>query len=132
MAPYELVPDGKGGWKMDLGVDSRLVDQFAMAPDRLEEILQRGSWLVLAFAVWSGPDLEAVTTAVAVARERTNLKVGIRPFDDFAEFDKWCPTEEQTTRSPIWLLLSDGQVVRRLVGSASIDDVVGFVGDVAD
>jgi hypothetical protein len=119
---YELVPSGPGRWAIDLGNDADTAAPLEMAPDKLEPELTAGKWLILAFAVWSGPDHAAIRSAVEVGREE-RIRVGIRPFDEFSEFAAWCPDVHTGTRSPVWLLLQDGQVVRSAAGLLSKERV---------
>lgn len=99
-----------------------------MAPDELEPELQSGSWLILAFALWSAPDLRAICTAATVSRKQV-AQVAVRPFDDFTEFATWCPDAPIDTRSPVWLLLRGGRVVRTAVGPLDEAAVIELLGD---
>jgi hypothetical protein len=89
-----------------------------MAPVKREPVLDRGTWLILLFAVWSAPDREQIATLMEIDQQLTkDLQFGVRPFDDRLEFRSWCPTLSDEWGSPIWLLLRDGEVAGKLVGT---------------
>src|SRR4051812_3786304 len=81
------------------------------APISREPELDTDTWLVMCFAAWSVPDIQAIQTALDVARHfNGRLKLGVRPFDTQEEHAAWCPTIEDETGSPVWVLLRDGMV----------------------
>lgn len=96
------------------------VDFLRQAPDALEPELARNRWLVMAWAVWSGPDRRAVQEAIAFAGRMRPLqseacRVAIRPFDRAEEFAPWCKVEVPET-GPHWLLLENGRLVEDRIG----------------
>jgi len=124
---YPLVEDADGRTTVDLGENATEMTALRMAPAETETLLRSGRWLVLGFAVWSGPDREAIEVAISASKRLGSARVAVRPFDDHAEFAVWCPGAPQTTRSPIWLLLRDGEFVASRIGTAAVDEIVSFV-----
>ena len=97
------------------------------APDAREPMLAEGTWLVLGFAVWSVPDRQAIDVALSAAQAfRGNLLLGVRPFDDHAEFETWSEAQERAG-SPVWLLLRAGTLLSERMGQISVDDLVGWI-----
>jgi uncharacterized protein (TIGR02996 family) len=97
------------------------VEFLRQASDALEPYIAVGRWLVLAWAVWSGPDRRAVQEAIAFADRYYPLPAGecnvaIRPFDAEDEFRTWCPVEVPSA-SPHWLLLDAGRLVEDRIGN---------------
>jgi hypothetical protein len=102
---------------------------LAMAPSALEEELGAGRWLVLVFAVWSSPDRAAIDLLVEHRDQlRSDLHVGVRPFDSHAELDGWCPTVDERHRSPLWLLLVDGQLEDSRTGAIEAGELLAWLG----
>lgn len=101
-----------------------------MTPKCIEPMLTKGKWLVLAFAVWSAPDRQAIAIALSLAqRLAKRVQVGIRPFDEFKEIQPWCPDMRSTTHSPIWFLLDDGRPVAQREGMLSEAEAERWVRD---
>ena len=95
-----------------------------VAPEARETKLDNGFWLVMAFAVWSVPDVLAIQTALdAAKRYDGKIKLGLRPFDEFEEFDTWIPTSGAGT-SPSWFLLLEGRKCWEHLGLITVDDLV--------
>jgi uncharacterized protein (TIGR02996 family) len=93
-----------------------LMDLLRPAAESAEPFLLRGRWLVLCHAIWSSPDRETLHRLVALHRmRRLPVGVAVRPFDAFEEFETWCAVRE-TSRSPIWLILEDGELVETVIG----------------
>jgi hypothetical protein len=95
------------------------------APPAREPALDAGTWLVMAFAIWSVPDQKAIQVALdAAQRFGGKLKLGLRPYHDPQELDTWYPGREDDGRSPLWLLLDDGKVRMRRSGPVTVDELV--------
>jgi hypothetical protein len=95
------------------------------APAGREPELDAGLWLVLTFATWSVPDVNAVQTALDVAKHfEGTLKLGLRPFDYPEEHAAWCGDLAGEDASPLWVLLRDGRLCMKLAGSATPEDMV--------
>jgi hypothetical protein len=124
---FRLIVDASGRTIVDLGEDVDDVTALAMAPAEMETVLRSGRWVVLGFAVWSGPDRAAIDVAIGAAGQLSTARVAVRPFDDFAEFAAWCPGTPETTRSPVWLVLLDGVLIGARSGPTAIDGIVSFV-----
>jgi hypothetical protein len=101
-----------------------------MAPVEREPELNSGLWLVLVFAVWSGPDRTAVDTALSVAKEfRGEVRLGIRPFDKAEEALAWCPELKLRRTSPIWLILNNGKLERATFGPQTVEQLRAMIHD---
>ena len=107
--------------------DGRAVLQFAdepaychaleSAPRAREAMLDKGRWLVVAFARWSKPDIGAIQTALdAVRRFRGAVQLGARPYDDVEEHRAWLPEFTGSPESPLWVLLENGAVTFQATG----------------
>ncbi|CAH1388057.1 hypothetical protein [Candidatus Nitrotoga sp. M5] len=106
---------------------------LGVAPSAREPELNKGNWLVMAFAVWSTPDNLAIQTALDVAKRfGGKLNLGLRPFDDSEEFSAWCPDIEDDEQSPLWVLLRDGEVCMKRSGILTVDELVELIGDACD
>ena len=76
------------------------VHALKMAPELIEPELRVGLWLVMAVAVWNGPAIRNIEAAVACTKDHAGaFELGVRPFDDYEEFDKWWPSAEAPARS---------------------------------
>ncbi len=84
-----------------------------MAPTKIEDALLRGDWLVLCFAVWSGPDIEAIGLAMSELCQYGSVSVGIRPFLEYSETQAWCSEVNSDFGSPMWLFFRDGRLLRQ-------------------
>ena len=118
----------------DLGYQVVLHDAFEwcypleMAPDGREPELNSGDWLVLLFAVWSGPDLDCIRAVLdAAGLIGRSVSVGIRPYDDSSEARTWIPEVQELRGSPIWVLIRDGAIRWIDVGRLTVDEIVGMV-----
>jgi hypothetical protein len=128
---YERKADGEIA--LVLTGEPNYIVALTMAPDELEPELRYGSWILLAFAIWSGPDRIAVGDAISLAKALAGgVRLGIRPFDDHAEFSRWCPQVNEKHASPIWLVLRDGLLIRErvgVIGSEQFEDLVRAASD---
>ena len=87
--PFRLRRRHDGRYDVDLTHSGAHGVALLSRPPDLEPRLHKGSWLVLAFAAWSGPDRLAVPIALAVAAGHPGFDVAIRPYDRAAEFATW-------------------------------------------
>jgi hypothetical protein len=98
------------------------------APSAREPELETGVWLVMAFAVWSVPDNAAVQTALdAAKRFGGKVNLGVRPYDDWQELSALCSGVEEDGHSPLWLLLSNGEVRMKRKGVLTVDELVEMI-----
>jgi hypothetical protein len=98
-----------------------------MAPSSREPMLSEGDWVVLLFAVWSGPDRDAIAAALDAATSfRVGVRLGVRPFDKHSETGHWCPEWQQTPGSPVWLFFHDGKLVHQEIGLLSTHELVSL------
>lgn len=126
------------------------VHALEMAPARRESILDRGNWIVLAFAVWSKSDLQSIARAIEFAKSLNGrLNLGLRPFEFAEEFVPWCEldvdnssfrqisSEERnsqivinivvaTGKTPIWLCLRNGVILGEHRGLLDDDGLQRF------
>jgi uncharacterized protein (TIGR02996 family) len=94
-----------------------LVDLLRQSPRAIEPFLLRGRWLILCWAVWSEPDRRtAHLLGILHRNRRLPIQVGIRPFDEFDEFETWCNPQTLSGTSPIWLVFEDGSLTHEEVG----------------
>ncbi|MBN9561711.1 MAG: hypothetical protein J0H14_13430 [Alphaproteobacteria bacterium] len=98
------------------------------APTAREPELDRGWWLVMVFATWSAHDVAAIQTALDVAKHFCgDIKLGLRPFDLAEEHAAWCPTLGDERRSPLWLLLHDGDIRMSRGGLLTTDALIAGI-----
>jgi hypothetical protein len=82
----------------------------------------------MAFATWSVPDVEAIQTALDVARHfGGKVKLGLRPFDNPEELGAWCPGLEIDGNGPLWVLLRDGQVCLKRQGFFTVHALINEI-----
>ncbi len=93
-----------------------------MAPPDREPELKRCEWLVLAFAIWSGPDQAQIAIASSIAFEFPWLSVGVRPFDEFTEFEHWLPLPVRF-KSPVWVRISSGTDLWHFTRSVTLEEM---------
>ncbi|MBN9520215.1 hypothetical protein J0H58_17075 [bacterium] len=95
-----------------------------MAPTRREPGLDRGNWLVMTFHVSDTNGTRAIPEAVRVARRLgSRVAVGVRPCFYQEEADTWAGGWGDDPNTPLWLVLRDGQEVRRERGPLTADDI---------
>jgi hypothetical protein len=98
------------------------------APRAREPELDQGTWLVLCFAGWSGPDVAAVQVALdAAKRMGGRLNLGVRPYDYREEHAAWCTEIKDQRGSPIWVLLHNGDVLWWRTGELTVEDLVAAI-----
>ncbi|MDP1681562.1 MAG: hypothetical protein Q8L39_07275 [Burkholderiales bacterium] len=89
---YKVTRDQVGCPRITLTGESAYSHALDAAPSAREPELNTGNWLVMAFAVWSIPDILAIQTALDVAKRFSGkLNLGLRPFDYPEELGAWCP-----------------------------------------
>jgi hypothetical protein len=87
-----------------------------------------GQWLLMAFAVWSAPDVAAVQVALDLARSLGGkLNLGLRPYDDLDELREWYPGITLEGNGPFWILLRDGVVCQYRTGIFTTDELRGAI-----
>lgn len=100
-----------------------------MAPSASEPELSRGTWLVLVFAVWSGPDIGQIRVLLDIAEHsQSPLLYAARPFDDRTELVRWCPDARETWSSPVWLVLANGRLLGQIEGVRRSDELRRWYG----
>jgi len=130
MTSFTLEQQEDGRYTVELGDGADLVVPLQMRPRSLEAELRTGRWLVLAFAVWSGPDRDAIATVLQVAKASSHqAKIAVRPFDSHDEFNRWCPSVTERFGSPVWLLLEDGNLIAERSGAQSLEELRALLED---
>jgi len=98
-------------------------------PDRIEDQLLEGRWIVLSFPTWSPHGIFVLAEFLEIARAHVagDLHFGIRSYDDEPEFDSWCPEVNRMRRNsggyPFWIFFRGGEVVNILRPPLSRDDL---------
>lgn len=135
-------------WEVVLSDEPSYIHALKMAPEAMEPELESGTWLVVAFPVWSAPVRHSVLAAVACAKlYNGKFHLGVRPFDSHEEMSRWWPAGDipagggvsltvqddphrrevhittDTITDPAWLVLKDGQVVYRGGGPRSAEQL---------
>ena len=130
--PYRVHRDERGKPSIELIDEPACCHALAAdAPGGRDATVGRTTWLVLAFAVWSVADVEAVQTALDVARRRNSrLDLGLRPYDDPLELRPSWPDVDVDASGPFWMLIQDGTVRRHRAGLMSVDELDGWLSDI--
>jgi hypothetical protein len=122
---YRVIRDADGRPRIVLEGEPWFCRALDAAPLAREPELDRGAWLVMAFATWSMPDVAAVQTALDVARRFDGaLRLGLRPFDLADEHETWCPGLASGGRNPYWILFREGEVCLTRAGHVTADALV--------
>jgi hypothetical protein len=154
---FELRATGNGKLELVLHDEPGYVCALEMAPNVIEPELKSGLWFVVAFPIWSAPVRQCVRSAIDCAKHhRGKFKLGIRPYDYHAEILKWWPgsaldssnellvrtrddgerrevhISTDTSKSPVWLVLRDGQVMIQACGIRSKVEVFELMRAVLD
>lgn len=122
--PYRVIRDQDGAPQLILSGEPAYCHALAANATAPEPEIGAGQWLLLAFAVWSGPDVAAVQAALELARSLGGrLHLGLRPYDDPEEMRGWCPGLTLEGNGPFWILLCDGAVRRYRTGLFTADEL---------
>ncbi|MBM3457988.1 MAG: hypothetical protein FJX77_05595 [Armatimonadetes bacterium] len=103
-----------------------------MAPAAIEPELCEGTWLIIAFAVWSVTDWRACHHALPLVRRwHGRVRLGLRPLNDCRELHAWHPDLAGLSpyQTPHWILMQEGQVLWRGVGPLSETTVAQAIAD---
>lgn len=120
--PYRVIRDQEGVPQLILSGEPAYC--HALAANVTAPEIDAGQWLLLAFAVWSAPDVAAVQVALELARSLDGrLHLGLRPYDDPDELRGWCPGLTPEGNGPFWILLRDGAVRRYRTGLFTADEL---------
>jgi hypothetical protein len=122
----QVTPDGE--YDVLLKGEPEYCKALPATPSQLPRELSRGLWLVLLFAVWSGPDRSAVPVALSAVKQFDGkVQLGLRPFDRHEEITTRWPKVKEPFGSPIWLILRDGELLEEHVGAFSRSVVSGWL-----
>jgi hypothetical protein len=101
----------KNVWSVIFENAPSFVHPLPMAPLARESELNRGTWVVIAANVGSVPDVNGIGMAVKCLRKYGGkIQLGVRPFVEYEEINKWFPDYGNNFGSPLWLVLRDGKV----------------------
>src|SRR5438094_606486 len=82
-------------WKLIVSEEPGFVHALPVAPASLEPELNSGTWLIVAFSIWSIHDRHSVLGAINCAKRfGGRFQLGIRPYDSFEENARWWPIAE--------------------------------------
>jgi hypothetical protein len=122
-----------GKWKLVFRDECKFVHALEMAPPSREAELDVGSWLIVAFAIWSGPARASVQIALDFAKASGgSFQLGVRPFDDHEELLTWWPSDSRRAcmasivkdnLEPVWLLLREGNTSYQGTGAKSAEQL---------
>jgi len=83
---YQVIRDQNDVPKLILSGEPAYCHVLAANATTPEPDIRAGQWLLMAFAVWSVPDVAAVQAALDLARSLDGeLNLGLRPYDDTDE-----------------------------------------------
>jgi hypothetical protein len=115
---YAIGRGPNGDFQVILTGEPPICEPLPQAPGVIEPDLKHCAWLVLLVAVWSGPDRDAIRTALRVGKEvGDTIRVGLRPFDSHDEIRAWYPEVREQYRSPVWLTLKEGALLEERFGT---------------
>ena len=121
---YQVIRDQNDVPKLILSGEPAYCHVLAANATTPEPDIRAGQWLLMAFAVWSVPDVAAVQAALDLARSLDGeLNLGLRPYDDTDELRGWCPGVTLDGNGPFWILLRDGAVCRYKAGIFTADEL---------
>jgi len=121
---YKIHSNKNGRFELLFIDEPEYCHALMMSPTLKEAKLSDGTWLILLFAVWSAPDLEAIKMAVTLAKKfNGQIQLGVRPFDEHQENWLWCPEIKAAFVSPIWLVFENGRVIVEHVGLRSEEEL---------
>lgn len=147
LAPREEANDGRQVGRAEAIVHRYVpVEQIARIEilgfcDMDASILSRldGVWCVLACAIWSMPDMDAMKVLFEV-RQKENLDCGvIFGIVFFEDYDKLIEVARKASSAknigwatPLWFIVRDGVVVRSHSGHVKQDDIPRLIGGDSD
>jgi hypothetical protein len=121
---YQVIRDQNGAPDLILSGEPPYCHVLAANATGSEPDICAGQWLLMAFAVWSAPDVAAVQVALDLARSLGGkLNLGLRPYDDPDELREWCPGLTPEGSGPFWILLRDGAVCEYRTGIFAVDEL---------
>jgi hypothetical protein len=122
--PYRVLRDPDGTPRLILSDEPAYCHALAANVTAPPPKTGAGRWLLMAFAVWSAPDVAAVQVALELARSLDGqLHLGLRPYDDPDELRGWCPGITPDDNGPFWILLRDGEVRQCRTGIFTVDEL---------
>lgn len=126
--PYQVIRDQNGAPHLILSGEPAYCHALAANVTAPEPEIGAGQWLLMAFAVWSAPDVAAVQVALELAHSLGGkINLGLRPYDDPEELRGWCPGITPEANGPFWLLLRDGAVCQYRTGIFTADELRGAI-----
>ena len=125
---YRVIREPDGRPAVVLSDEPSYCQALAAAPPAIEPELGTGNWLILVFAAWSQHDIAAIKTAIAAAKHFEGAwNLGLRPYSNEAEHDRWWPGLSADQQSPIWLLLVDGKLSQKIDGTLLLPELIAKI-----
>lgn len=125
---FRLIASASGQPRVLLEGEPSYCKALEAAPSVREPVLNRGRWLVVTFAAWSMPDVRQAEMALEVVKRLGGpLQLGIRPFNDADDLHAWLPEVSSTGLTPIWVLLTEGQVTGAHHGLLQPAELIAFI-----
>ena len=122
--PYQVIRGQKGMHHLILSDEPAYCQALAANVMPPESEIGAGQWLLMAFAVWSAPDVAAVQVALDLACSLGGkLNLGLRPYDDPDELRGWYPGITPEANGPFWILLRDGIVCQYRTGILTVEEL---------
>jgi hypothetical protein len=126
---YKVIRNPAGLPQVVLADEPKYCHALGAAPQARESMLNRGDWLAMTFAEWSAPDIEAVQTALEVAKHYAGeINLGVRPYRDPLEQTTWCVEIDPDLPGPTWVLLKEGKALVIGNGTKSVDELIFAIG----
>ena len=126
---YNVEHTDHGSFKINLRGAPPNVVALPMAPVGREAQLNVGAWLVMSVGVWNGYDRIQIDNLLDISyRLPRPFHIGIRLFDDPQELTTWLKPESIIEPTPLWSLISEGNLIAEESGSLAPDDLLAFVG----
>jgi hypothetical protein len=121
---YQVIRDHNGAPNLILSGEPAYCHVLGANLTASEPDISIGNWLLMAFAVWSVPDVEAVQVALELAHSMGGkLNLGLRPYDDPDEIHGWVSAVTPESNGPFWILLRDGVVCYYRTGIFTVDEL---------
>ncbi|MEX2120351.1 MAG: hypothetical protein WD847_12210 [Pirellulales bacterium] len=122
--------DGQDG-SDEMIVENGSTNLYVVSPGRrsIREDLRTDTWVVYICAVWSTHELRAIPSVSKVADSLSgDVKVAVKTYVEYGDIEHLYPGfEPHPWKLPLWLVLSEGEVLREQSGFLSNAEVLAFV-----
>ena len=121
--PYEVTRTLEGSPRIALHGEPPYCK--ALAPSAGFSAITADPWLVLAFAAWSKPDVDAVQTALDTAKHfGGDINLGLLPLDNLQQLGSFHPGIGLAETGPAWILLRENEVHLERRGLLTTADLI--------